>query len=283
MGEVKIMADSTCDLSEELIFQHDITIIPLFIILGENSYADKEELSPEEIFQWADANKTTPKTSAVSPVRVAEALKQAVEEEKRDVVFLGISEAMSSTCNVVRMVAEEQGYTGVHVVDSMSLSTGIGLQVLKAARLAESGRSAEEIKQILEEKRGDVRASFVIDTLTYLARGGRCSQVTALLANTLRLKPCIQVKDGSMGVGKKYRGSLNHALMHYVSDLNEELMQAEPEIVFITHSGCSPDTVEHVRKYLQSLEHFNRIVETRAGGVISSHCGPGTLGVLYYM
>ena len=203
-------------------------------------------------------------------------------DEGREIVFFGISSQMSTTCNVVRLIGEEAGYDKLHVIDSQSLSTGIGLQVLYAARLSMAGESAASIVEKAEKRRSAVSASFVIDTLTYLSRGGRCNSVTALLANTLKLKPEIVVKDGAMIVAKKYRGQLGSVLLKYVKDQEEALLAADKNCVFITHSGCSEDIVAPVKEYLESLSYFENIYVTRAGGVVSSHCGPGTLGVLYY-
>lgn len=278
---VKIVADSTCDLSADLIKKYDITIIPLCIVMGENSYFDGIETTPEEIYKWADANKTTPKTAAVTIDNAASLLKPFMDED-REIVFFGISSQMSTTCNVVRLIGEEAGYDKLHVIDSQSLSTGIGLQVLYAARLSMAGESAASIVEKVEKRRSAVSASFVIDTLTYLSRGGRCNSVTALLANTLKLKPEIVVKDGAMIVAKKYRGQLGSVLLKYVKDQEEALLAADKNCVFITHSGCSEDIVAPIKEYLESLSHFENIYVTRAGGVVSSHCGPGTLGVLYY-
>ncbi|MGN1148822.1 MAG: DegV family protein [Lachnospiraceae bacterium] len=285
MGNIKIIADSTCDLSQELLERYDISIIPLCIVMGDKSYYDGLETTPEDIYQWADANKTTPKTAAVTFEKASEILAPFVKEGK-DIIFFGISSQMSTTCNVIRMMAEtseEPGYDRIHVIDSLNLSTGIGLQVLYAARLAEEGKSAEEIVTLVNERRKDVRASFVVDTLTYLARGGRCNAVTALLANTLKLKPEIVVTDGAMNVAKKYRGNLKSVILKYVKDLEPQLLCADKTCVFITHSGCSEEITGAVQEYLESLNHFENIYITRAGGVISSHCGPGTLGVLFYM
>ena len=279
---VKIVADSTCDLSADLIEKYDITIIPLCIVMGENSYFDGIETTPEEIYKWADANKTTPKTAAVTIDNAASLLKPFMDEG-REIVFFGISTQMSTTCNVVRLIGEDAGYNKLHVIDSQSLSTGIGLQVLYAARLSMAGESAASIVEKVEKRRSAVSASFVIDTLTYLSRGGRCNSVTALLANTLKLKPEIVVKDGAMIVAKKYRGQLGSVLLKYVKDQEEALLAADKNCVFITHSGCSEDIVAPVKEYLESLSYFENIYVTRAGGVVSSHCGPGTLGVLYYM
>lgn len=278
---VKIVADSTCDLSADLIEKYDITIIPLCIVMGENSYFDGIETTPEEIYKWADANKTTPKTAAVAIDNAASLLKPFMDED-REIVFFGISSQMSTTCNVVRLIGEEAGYDKLHVIDSQSLSTGIGLQVLYAARLSMAGESAASIVEKAEKRRSAVSASFVIDTLTYLSRGGRCNSVTALLANTLKLKPEIVVKDGAMIVAKKYRGQLGSVLLKYTKDQEDALLAADKNCVFITHSGCSDDIVAPIKEYLESLSHFENIYVTRAGGVVSSHCGPGTLGVLYY-
>ena len=280
-GKIHIFADSTCDLSEELIEKYQITVIPLCIILDDKSYYDKVELTPEEIFRWADEKKTTPKTAAVS-FEYAEKLLAPCLEAGDDVIFFGISEEMSTTCNVMRLVGQDHPNGRLFVVDSRNLSTGIGLQVLRAAELAEQGFSAEEIVSAVEQEREKVRASFVVDTLTYLARGGRCSGATALVATTLKLHPCIQVVEGKMIVGKKYHGSVEKALLRYEKDLEEELLRADPRRVFITHSGTAPEVVATIRKRLEELTYFQEIHETIAGGVISSHCGPGPLGILFY-
>lgn len=281
MAKVRIVADSTCDLSDELLKKYEIITIPLCIVLNDKSYYDKEEIMPEEIYKWADANKTTPKTAAVSFDKVRDVLNKYMEAGD-EIVFIGISTQMSTTCNVVNLFAQQENYNKIYVVDSKNLSTGIGLQVIRAAKLAAQGRSAKSIAEDLENTRDRVRASFVVDTLTYLARGGRCNAVTALLANTLKLHPKIVVTDGVMGVGKKYHGSLNTALIKYVKDMTQDLLNADKESVFITHSGCDEKTINKIKEYLESLNYFDEIFITRAGGVISSHCGPGTLGVLYY-
>ena len=278
---VRIFADSTCDLTEDLIQKYGITILPLCIVLDDKSYYDRTQITPDEIFAWAEANKRTPKTAAIT-FEYAEKMLRPCMEADEDVIFFGISEEMSTTCNVMRLAAKEYDKGRVFVIDSQSLSTGIGLQVLRAAEMARQGKRAEDIVTEIETARSKVKASFVVDTLTYLARGGRCSGATALVANTRKLHPCINVIDGRMEVGKKYRGSMNKALLHYVREKEEELKKADGTQVFITHSGVASEIVEQIRDYLASLGHFHEILETTAGGVISSHCGPGTLGVLYY-
>ncbi len=281
MGQVRIWTDSTCDLSEDQIFENGITVLPLCVIMGEESYLDGLNVTPDEIYAWADANHTTPKTAAVAFDKVEEALEQA-KRFGDEVIYIGISEQMSTTCNVVRLAAREADYPHVRVVDSMNLSTGIGLQVLYAAELARQGLGASEIVKRLENRMADVRASFIVDTLTYLSRGGRCNAVTALVGNALKLHPMIVVKNGVMGVGKKYRGTMKPVLQKYAKDMEKELLAADPTRVFITHSGSDPEHIQAIKEYIESLEHFSEICITRAGGVISSHCGPATLGILYY-
>ena len=281
MSKIQIFADSTCDLSKELLKKYNIKTIPLSIILGDKSYFDGTEITPDMIYKWADANKTTPKTAATSYEQIQEAIKPHIAAGD-DMIFFGISGDMSSTCNVARFVARENS-DRLFVIDSRNLSTGIGLQVIKAAEMAAAGKTAEEIVEYINKKKSDVRASFVIDTLTYLARGGRCTPVTALMANTLKLHPMIVVKDGKMGVSKKFLGKMDFALSKYVSELTKDLLAADKSRVFITHSGCSEATIEKVRVMLEDLGYFDEILITRAGGVISSHCGPNTLGVLFYM
>lgn len=282
MGKVRIVADSTCDLNEKLAKEYDVTIIPLCVILGDDSFYDGEEITPEKMYEWADANKTTPKTAAVTMEKSQEILKPMMDAGD-DIIFFGISEQMSTTCQVIRIVADENEYKRLFVIDSMNLSTGIGLQVLRACRLRDEGLGAEEIVERINAARDKVRASFIVDTLTYLARGGRCSSVTALLGNALHLHPEIVVENGAMRVDRKYRGKLSGVLLKYAKDREEEILTADENCIFITHSGLPEETVNAVRDYLVNLGYFKEVYITRAGGVISSHCGPGTLGVLYYV
>lgn len=282
MKKVRIIADSTCDLSEELLAKYDIPVIPLCIIMDEKSYFDGVEITPDEIFAWANKNKTTPKTSAVSISRSKEIL-QPYMDNGEDIIFFGISSKMSGTCGIVNMIGLQAEYDRLFVIDSANLSTGIGLQVIRAAELAAQGLTAEEIVADIEGRKANVRASFVIDTLTYLARGGRCTALTALMANTLRLHPMIVVREGAMGVTKKFTGKMEVALNKYMENLKKDLANADPARVFITHSGCSEKIIQTIYQKLSEFNYFDEILITRAGGVISSHCGPNTLGVLFYV
>jgi DegV family protein with EDD domain len=203
-------------------------------------------------------------------------------DQGQEIVCFAISEEMSSTANVMRLAADElDAESRVHVIDSMNLSTGIGLLVVEAAILAQEGKSGAEITSYIEALRPQVRASFVVDTLIYLYRGGRCNGLSAMVGSALRLHPMISVTNGIMEAGKKYRGSMGKVILSYAKDLEPALRKARPDRVFITHSGCERKIIDAVREYLESLNIFEEILETRAGGVVSSHCGPGTLGVLF--
>lgn len=278
---VRIIADSTCDLSQDLLEKYNIKILPLHILLGEEEYEDGKNISPEEIYRWSDEHGTTPRTSAPSPESTLELYKE-VYTEGSEMICFSISGQMSTTGNVMQLVAEEMGIADkVTVIDSENLSTGIGHLVLEAAIMAAEGKGRDEIVKRIEALRPLVRASFVVDTLVYLHRGGRCSGLAAMLGTTLHLHPMIVVENGKMHSAKKYRGSLEKALMAYAKDLEPAMRKAKRDRVFITHSGCEREVVEMVREFLEGLGLFQEIVETRAGGVISSHCGPGTLGILF--
>ena len=278
---VRIYADSTNDLSEEYIRDNDIRIIPLYITLGDRTGKDGVDITADEIFKWADENKDVPSTAAFSPADVAEVLQEA-KDAGDDVVFVGISGDFSAVCQAVRIAADDMEY-GDHiaVIDSRNLSTGIGLVIMETVRLRDEGADINTISEKLQEIIPKVRASFVIDTLEYLHRGGRCSSVAKVFAGTLKIKPKIVVENGRMKVSRKYRGNLQAVLLKYANDMEEDLKRADPRNVYITHSGVDSAIVDEVRAYLESLGHFENIIETRAGGIISCHCGPGTLGVFF--
>lgn len=278
---IKIISDSTCDLSEELLNKYDIDILPLHVVMGDKEYIDGVNISPDEIYVWSDEHKETPKTSAVG-IEEAINLFRKYTDAGEEIIAFAISEDMSTTANVMRIAAEElEKEDKIHVIDSMNLSTGVGHLVVEAAIMAKNGESAETIVNEIEKMRHRVRASFVIDTLVYLQRGGRCSSVAAIAGGLLKLHPKIVVENGKMIASKKYRGSIDSAILKYVADLEEELAKAKKDRVFITHSGCDKELIDKVRDKLEALNRFDEILVTRAGSVISSHCGPGTLGVLF--
>ncbi len=278
---VKIISDSTCDLSKELIERYNIEIMPLHVVLGEEEFLDGVNIGPDEIYAWADANKTTPKTSAAS-ITDAIDIFEKFKDEYDEIVCFSISGQMSTTVNVMRMAAEEvEMEDRVFVIDSQNLSTGVGLLVIEAAIMAGEGKSGTEIAAAVKALRPQVRASFVVDTLTYLHRGGRCNSVEALAGTALKLHPEIVVSGGAMKSNRKFRGKMSKVILEYAKSQETALLNAKPDRVFITHSGCDAEIIESVKKYLEELNYFEEILITRAGGVISSHCGAGTLGVLF--
>ncbi|MBQ9870208.1 MAG: DegV family protein [Ruminococcus sp.] len=278
---IKVFSDSTCDLSDELLKRYDITLLPLYIILGDKQYKDRVNITPQDIFKWSDEHKTTPKTAAASLDDIVEKIKPVLDAGDEIVVF-SISLEMSNMGNVIRLAAQSlDAQDRVHYIDSRNLSTGIGHLVIEAAVMAQQGKSAQEIVDAVQKLIPRVRASFVVDTLTYLHRGGRCGGLAALAGSVLRLHPKIHVKDGVMGAGKKYRGRYSDIILNYAKEMEEELLQAKPDRVFVTHPPCDRKVVDSVCDYLKGLNHFAEVLDTEAGGVISSHCGPGTLGVLY--
>lgn len=276
--KVIIVSDTTCDLSDELISKYDIKILPLYVNFSDGTYKDKYEIVPDDIYDRYAKTKELPKTSAAS-IQDHIDMMAKYSSECEGVVYFNISSKLSCSFNNARLAAEE--FENVYVIDSLNLSTGIGLQVIKAAELAEKGLSAKEIADEIADIQKRVDASFVVDNLEYLAKGGRCSSVAALGANLLKLHPCIVVRDGAMTVTKKYRGGMVSVLTQYAEDMLSNLDDIEDEHIFITHSGCSEDWINAIHELVKSKNKFKNIYITHAGCTISSHCGAGTLGVLF--
>jgi len=278
---LRIVSDSTCDLSKELTDRYGIKILPLHVLLGESEYRDGVDIIPEEIYKWSDENKTTPKTSAPSVEDAIEVFKEILDAGD-EIIGFSISASMSASYEYMKLAAQElEAEDRISVIDSANLSTGIGLLVVEAAIMAAEGKTRDEVVSMIEAYKPLVRASFVVDTLVYLHRGGRCSSVAALAGGALKLHPKIMVENGAMSATKKYRGKYPLVVKNYVMDMSEDLRHAKKDRVFITHSGIDKEIVEDVRTFLKELNVFEEIHETRAGGVVSSHCGPGTLGVLF--
>lgn len=275
---VIISADSTCDLPQELLERFDIRIIPLTVLLGEDSYFDDANFSPDKIYEYYKASGTLPKTSAPSVQQFIDFF-TPMTESGCEVVHLSISSELSATFSSSRIAASE--LEGVYTIDSRSLSTGIALLVLEAAKCRDEGMSAAEIAAHIEALIPNVETSFVIDTLEFLWKGGRCSGVAALGANMLKLRPAIGMKDGKLDVYKKYRGNMQNVYKQYA---RETLSDKEfyGEYIFITDSGdVSDEAKESVREIIEELAPGHQIFSCRAGSTISSHCGPGTMGVLF--
>ena len=278
--KIRISADSTCDLTAELLERYDVKITPLYILMEDRALRDGIECTREDIFAYTDR---TGKLCGTAAVSIADYLDFFGEELKDhdQIVHFTISSDMSACFQNACDAAEE--FPGrVFVVDSRSLSTGIGHLVIDGALLTREGKTGEEIKAILDERREKLNVSFVIDTLEYLRKGGRCSTVAALGANLLKLKPCIEVQNGKMSVAKKYRGSLEKAIENYVTDRIKDRDDLDTKRIFITDSGVDMETVHTVEKLLREYGGFEEIHHTLAGSTISGHCGPGCLGILYY-
>ena len=275
--KVIIASDSTCDLSPELIEKYSIKILPLSVRLGENDYKDGVDVTPDDIYEHYRKTGELPKTAAVNVSDVADFFESATEAGSEVVVFT-ISALMSSTYNNARLASED--FNGVYAVDTKNLSTGGGLLVLKAADMAAEGYTAEDIAKACEALTDKVDASFVIDDLEFLYKGGRCSALERFGANLLKLKPCITVKDAKMGVGKKYRGNFADVLPKYVEDRIGDGSEIEKDRVFVTHAGCDMNIVNGCVEQVKAVG-FKEVLITRAGCTISSHCGQNTLGVLF--
>lgn len=273
-----ISSDSTCDLSRELVDRYQIRIQPMGVSLGDKIYRDGVDIGPDQIYAHHGKTGELPKTSAINVDEATKYFEQLTGDGSA-VIHFTISSSMSSTYNNARVAAQE--FEDVYVVDGRNLSTGNGLLVLAAAEMARGGMEAKEIAEKVSGLAAYVDASFVVDDLEYLVKGGRCSAAAAFGANLLQLKPCIYVKNGRMGVGKKYRGKYEKTLLAYVSDRLADADDICLDRVFVTHAGCDPKIVESVAQAVKTTLPFKEVLVTRAGCTISSHCGANTLGVLF--
>lgn len=278
MNNIVITSDSTCDLSPELKERYNIQILPLGVTLGDKTYFDGIDVTPDDIYAHHNKTGELPKTTAANMSDCIDFFKKFVDEGKA-IIHFTISSEMSSTFNNCRMAAEE--FDNVYVIDTKNLSTGGGLLVVAAAEMAAKDMDARTIVEEVTKLVPCVDASFVIDNLEYLHKGGRCSAVAMLGANLLKLKPCIEVKNGSMGVGKKYRGRFADVLKTYVNERIGNGDDIDLDRVFVTHAGCDPEIVDAVVKQVKEVADFKEVFLTRAGCTISSHCGADTLGVLF--
>ena len=275
---IKMIADSTCDLCPELLSRYNITLTPLYVIMDGKTYRDGVDIHPADIFRHVDNGGKLCSTSAVNVEDYRQCFAQYAGDY--DAVIQVTIGSKFSTCYQNASIAASN-FSNVYVVDSMNLSSGQGHLVVEAAQLAEQGMSAVEICSRLQEMRTRVETSFVMDQLAYMQKGGRCSTATALGANLLRIKPCIEVRGGAMGVEEKYRGKLTHCIEKYVKDRLKDRKGVRPDRIFITHAAAPQEAVEAARAAIEKYASFAEIIETHAGCTVSCHCGPGTLGVLF--
>ncbi len=276
--KIKIISDSTCDLSSELLKKHDITTTPLIVMKADEEFEDGLTITPEEIFAHVAAGGNLCSTAARS-VGFYQDTFAKFSNEYDGIIHISIGSLFSSSYQNACLAAEE--FDNVRCIDSQNLSTGQGLVVLKACELAQTAQSLDELAQELQNYTSQVEASFLVDKLDYLAKGGRCSSAAALGANLLNLKPCIEVKDGKMTVVKKYRGNYAKCLANYVKDRLAEREDVDSQTLFITQTVVSDDCYQAVKEAVDAYGHFETIYETKAGCTVSCHCGPGTLGILF--
>lgn len=279
MSKVKIISDSTCDLSEELLIQYDIAVLPHPIVRDGELLQDNVSITPDDIYAHYERTGRLCTTSAPNAYDYEQFWRPWLDEGY-EIVHFTISSEMSTAYNQAVLAAEETGH--VYPVDSRSLSTGIGLLVLEACDLRDQGFAAEEIAARVREDSAKCQASFLVDVIEYLWKGGRCSSVAAIGANLLKLKPRIDVQNGKMLSTKKYRGKTAKCFGAYADDLLKGKDNIRQNRIFITHSGIDPDIIELIRTKINEWQpDIENIYVTRAGGTISCHCGPGTLGILY--
>ena len=274
--KICISAESTIDLPRELLSEFDIKTVPFTITLGEQNGLDGVT-TPEEIFDYVDRTGVLPKTSAVNVAQFMEYFSGLLKEYD-EVIHFSLSSELSSAYQNAVTVANELGH--IHVVDTRSLSTGIALQAIYASKLVKQGLSSEEILKKVSERIPNDQASFVLATVDYLYKGGRCSALAKLGAMLFRIRPQILVTDGKMGPGKKYNGKQVDCVVNYCKDTLEQFNNPDLEIGFVTHSGATPDMVDAAVKAMKD-RGFKRVLITTAGATISSHCGPKCLGILY--
>lgn len=278
MARIKILSDSTCDLTPALLQKYDITLTPLTVVKDGKPFRDGVDITPADIFAHVDGGGALCSTSAVSEYEYATFFSRYAPDYDA-VVQITIGSGFSACYQNACLAA--QGFDNVFVVDSENLSSGQGLLVMEAVRLAEAGQAGEDIARALRELASKVEASFLVERLDYLYKGGRCSAVAALGANLLGLKPCIEVSGGKMGVCKKYRGSFESAVRQYVRERLEGREDIRPALAFVTHPAAPESVVRAALDTAAQYGSFDQVIETHAGCTVSCHCGPHTLGILF--
>jgi DegV family protein with EDD domain len=278
MNNITIFSDSTCDLNEELVKKFDIKIIPLYVTFNDKFYKDGVDITPSELYKKVDEYKKLPKTSATSVGDYIEAFKKEIDKGN-DIILFTISSFFSSTYQNALIAKEEFDPNRIEIIDSLNLSTSIGLLVLKACKYRNEGKNIHEIKQEIEKIIPNVRCKFAIESLEYLHKGGRCSAVSRLVGTLLQLKPVIIVKNGKMDVDAKTRGK-RKALDYMLNDIIENKDKVDLDYIMVTHTYADEEAKE-LQSKLKEVFKTDNIVINNAGCVVSSHCGKGTIGILY--
>ena len=279
MSKIKVTCDSTCDLSPALCERYQISVIPMCVSLGDRLCWDGVNVQPNELFSYVAETGKLPTTSAIS-VGEYESFFRPFVDEGFEVIHINLSSALSSSHQNARIAAQELG--NVYVVDSRSLSTGSGHLVILAAELAFAGYDGAYIAKALDEMKDNLDVSFIVQTLDYLHKGGRCSGLARFGANMLSLRPEIVMENGTLHVGKMYRGSMEKTILNYVRGRLESVQGIQYDRIFVTHSGVPREIVEKATALVRALCPFEEVIETVAGSTISCHCGPNCLGVLFF-
>lgn len=280
MNKVKIIADSTVDLSPELYKEFDIEVLPLNVNFGEENFKDGITINQTQLYEKVKRYGELPHTAATSPVDMIDTFKKYIDKGY-DIIYLGIGSLFSTTFQNANIAKQEFDENRIFLIDSLNLSTGTGLLVLRAARLAREGKSAAEIKKDLDALVPNISTRFAVDTLEYLHKGGRCSGASKLFGHIFHIHPIISVVDGKMIVSKKPRGLMKVAINEMVNELKADLPNVYQDDIFVTSSGCADDVKNYFVEEVKKLVDPKCIHYTEAGCVISSHCGFGTIGLLY--
>lgn len=279
MQKIKITCDSTCDLSPQLYERYHISVIPMCVAMGDRLCRDGVDVKPEELFSYVKDTGMLPTTSAISVGEYEDFFRPFVADGY-EVVHINLSAELSSSHQNARLAARAVG--NVHIVDSQSLSTGSGHLVILAAELASAGYDGAYIAQSLNDMKGYLDVSFVLQTLDYLHKGGRCSGMARFGANMLRLRPEIVMENGTLHVGRMYRGSMEKTILDYVRGRLDNNIEVNYDRIFVTHSGVPAEIVDKVVALVKELRPFEEVIVTVAGSTISCHCGPNCLGVLFF-
>lgn len=275
----KITCESSADLTQELYKKLKVPVIPFIITVGDKEYLDGVNIQPKDLFEYFEQTKQLSKTSAINQASYEEFFEEQLKDCEGLIHFC-ISSDISSAYN--NAINASKKFANVHIIDSRSLSSGIGLQVMYATTLRDKGVDIEEAVALINSRRDSVQISFVVDKLNYLYKGGRCSALSLLGANLLSIKPSIQVKNGKMLVGKKYVGKMQKVLDKYILDTLEQFNNPDKSLCLITYSSATPEMLEVSRGTLNKSKIFDKVLETTAGATVTTHCGPNTLGIIYY-
>lgn len=275
---IKILSDSTCDLPLEVLEKYNITMIPLTVVKDGKEFTDGVDITPADIFNHVADGGSLCSTAAINIGEYADHFSHYVNDYD-GVIHINISSEFSSCYQNASLAAEE--FDNVRVIDSRNLSTGQGLVVLKACELAKECESLDDLAENLRAFTDKVEASFLLDRLEYMVKGGRCSAAAALGANLLNLKPCIEVKNGKMSVVKKYRGNYAKCLATYVKDRLANRDDLDKGTLFVTRTPIDEECLQAVKDTVAQYNDFETTYWNEAGCTVSCHCGPGTLGVLF--